>query len=274
MANEFVVKNGLISQGNITATGSLVVSQNISASNISASGTISASVFSGAHTGSTFGTSSWANNALTAALATSINFTASNATTSQTASYLTPANSYTVANLTASNINIGNFNNLSIGTSNQYHNIYLQKPLVAGANYHHLHLGTRWYWDFTANVWTSSSQPNVDNPDWTAIDSVEYLSFKVGNVTGSVTSLTTSSYDSNERFRISMADVRVFNSGSDAEFRIVENDSVNNPKLTFYNVTTPKWVVGVDAADSDKFKINTNSYLLTTPLNDTNNFNY
>jgi len=60
MANEFVTKNGLISQGNITATGSLVVSQNISASNISASGFISASVFSGAHTGSTFGTSSWA----------------------------------------------------------------------------------------------------------------------------------------------------------------------------------------------------------------------
>jgi len=65
MPNEFVAKNGLISQGNITATGSLVVSQNISASNISASGTISASVFSGAHTGSTFGTSSWASNALT-----------------------------------------------------------------------------------------------------------------------------------------------------------------------------------------------------------------
>jgi hypothetical protein len=38
MSNEFVVKNGLISQGNITGTGSLVVSQNITASNITASG--------------------------------------------------------------------------------------------------------------------------------------------------------------------------------------------------------------------------------------------
>jgi hypothetical protein len=39
MPNEFIVKNGLISQGNITGTGSLVVSQNITASNISASAT-------------------------------------------------------------------------------------------------------------------------------------------------------------------------------------------------------------------------------------------
>lgn len=37
--NEFVVKNGLISQGNIAGTGSLVISNNITASNISASGT-------------------------------------------------------------------------------------------------------------------------------------------------------------------------------------------------------------------------------------------
>ena len=105
MSNEFVIKNGLISQGNITATGSLVVSQNITSSNISASGTISASVFSGAHTGSVFGTSSWATNALTAALATSINFTASNATFALTASIanaLNSANSYQIANLTAS----------------------------------------------------------------------------------------------------------------------------------------------------------------------------
>ena len=184
------------------------------------------------------------------------------------------AGNVSITNLTASNINIGNFNSLSIGTSNQYHNIYLQKPLVAGANYHHLHLGTRWYWDFTANVWTASSQPNPDNPDWTAIDSIEYLSFKVGSVTGSVTSLTTSSYDRNERLRISLTDVRVVNSGSDAEFRIVENDSVNNPKLTFYNVTTPKWVVGVDAADSDKFKINKGALLNTTnviTINTSNN---
>jgi len=43
MPNEFVAKNGLISQGNITTTGSLAVSQNITASNISASGFITAS---------------------------------------------------------------------------------------------------------------------------------------------------------------------------------------------------------------------------------------
>ena len=39
MPNEFITKNGLISQGNITGTGSLVVSQNITASNISVSAT-------------------------------------------------------------------------------------------------------------------------------------------------------------------------------------------------------------------------------------------
>jgi len=67
-------------------------------------GSITSSNFVGPLIGNTTGTASWATNALTAALATSINFTASNAITSQTASYLTPANSYTVANLTASNI--------------------------------------------------------------------------------------------------------------------------------------------------------------------------
>jgi len=110
MPNEFVAKNGLISQGNITATGSLVVSQNISASNISASGTISASVFSGAHTGSTFGTSSWATNALTA----------TTATTATTANALNTGNSYQVTNLTASNISgsgTGSFGMVGIGTS-------------------------------------------------------------------------------------------------------------------------------------------------------------
>jgi len=51
MPYEFLAKNGLISQGNITATGSLTVTQNITASNISASGTITATSF----TGSLFG---------------------------------------------------------------------------------------------------------------------------------------------------------------------------------------------------------------------------
>jgi hypothetical protein len=46
MANEFVVKNGLISQKNSTITGSLIVTNGI--------------------TGSLFGTSSWALNSITA----------------------------------------------------------------------------------------------------------------------------------------------------------------------------------------------------------------
>jgi hypothetical protein len=227
----------------------LIGSQSLNSTTVGTASYVSSSNIVGTVTSASYASS--ASYALSSSLAT-------------TAGALVAANNYTVNNLTASNINIGNNNNLSIGTSNQFHNIYLQKPLAAGSNYQRLHLGTRWYWDFTDNVWTASVQPNVDNPDWTAIDSLQYLSFKVGNVTGSVTSLTTSSYDSNERFRISIADVRVFNSGSDAEFRIVENDFVNNPKLTFYNATTPKWAIGVDAADSDKFKINKGALLNTT----------
>jgi len=227
----------------------LIGSQSLNSTTVGTASYVSSSNIVGTVTSASYASS--ASYALSSSLAT-------------TAGALVAANNYTVNNLTASNINIGNNNNLSIGTSNQFHNIYLQKPLVAGSNYQRLHLGTRWYWDFTDNVWTASVQPNVENPDWTAIDSLQYLSFKVGNVTGSVTSLTTSSYDSNERFRISIADVRVFNSGSDAEFRIVENDFVNNPKLTFYNATTPKWAIGVDAADSDKFKINKGALLNTT----------
>ena len=47
-------------------SGSTSIITNLTASNISASGNISASLFVGSHTGSTFGTSSWASNALTA----------------------------------------------------------------------------------------------------------------------------------------------------------------------------------------------------------------
>jgi hypothetical protein len=61
MANEFVAKNGLISQNNSTVTGSLTVTNGI--------------------TGSLFGTSSWAQNALTA----------SYVETAQTASYVLQA---------------------------------------------------------------------------------------------------------------------------------------------------------------------------------------
>jgi signal peptide peptidase SppA len=50
-------------------TGNSYIITNLTASNISASGTISASVFVGPHTGSTFGTSSWAQNVVSASFA-------------------------------------------------------------------------------------------------------------------------------------------------------------------------------------------------------------
>jgi hypothetical protein len=67
MANEFVAKNGLISQNDSIVTGSLTVTAGI--------------------TGSSFGTSSWANNAQTASFVT-LSQTASFVTTAQTASYV------------------------------------------------------------------------------------------------------------------------------------------------------------------------------------------
>ena len=128
--------NGLISSQSLNSTtvgtssyfsGSNIIVSNLTASNISASGTgsfnrvgigttnptntlevvgnISASSF----TGSVFGTSSWATNSLTAALATSINFTASNATFALTASSLITASSYAINNLTASNISCSGY---------------------------------------------------------------------------------------------------------------------------------------------------------------------
>lgn len=71
--------------GSLNQSGSYFILGAITASNISASGNISASVFVGAHTGSTFGTASWSTNSLTA-------------------SNLVSTNSYQITNLTASNI--------------------------------------------------------------------------------------------------------------------------------------------------------------------------
>ena len=63
---------------------------------------ITASLFSGSHSGSLFGTSSWANSA-------------SSTINSETASYLTPTNSYTISNLTASSISASGFVSASNG---------------------------------------------------------------------------------------------------------------------------------------------------------------
>ena len=146
MSNEFLVKNGLISQGNIDVTGNLVISQNITATKISAS------LFNGVLTGSVFGTSSWATNAQTAS---SINFTASNSTLAQTASSLIVSNNYIINNLTASNISAsatGSFARLNatnvsaslfngvltgsvFGTSSWATNTLTASSLVAANNY-------------------------------------------------------------------------------------------------------------------------------------------
>jgi hypothetical protein len=116
MPYEFLAKNGLISQGNITATGSLTVTQNITASNISASGTIIATSF----TGSLLGTSSWATNALSASFLPvgTYNITSSWSTNALTASSLVSANSYTITNLTANNISASVYTGSSAYLSN------------------------------------------------------------------------------------------------------------------------------------------------------------
>ena len=102
----------------VPTTGNVGIGITSSVNKLDVAGNISCSVITASLF---FGTSSWSNNALTAALATSINFTASNATTSQTASYLTPANSYSITNLTASNISgsgTGSFGMVGVGTTN------------------------------------------------------------------------------------------------------------------------------------------------------------
>jgi hypothetical protein len=87
MANEFVVKNGLISQKNSTITGSLIVTNGI--------------------TGSLNGTSSWALNSLTASFVQTAQ-TASYVQNAQTASYVLQAISSSFAStasyITASNV--------------------------------------------------------------------------------------------------------------------------------------------------------------------------
>ena len=113
MPYEFITKNGLISQGNVTVTGSLITSQNVTASNISASGTVIATSF----TGSLLGTSSWASNALTASFLPvgTYNITsswannvvsASYATTAQTANALNASNTYSIAGLTSAYVDV------------------------------------------------------------------------------------------------------------------------------------------------------------------------
>jgi hypothetical protein len=102
--------NNALTASSLVAANSYTIT-NLTASNISASGTISASVFVGPHTGSTFGTASWATNSLTA-------------------SYLITTNSYIITNLTASNISAsatGYFNNLGVGTT-----VITEKVNVAG----------------------------------------------------------------------------------------------------------------------------------------------
>jgi hypothetical protein len=135
-SNGILTGSSTIQSANIT---NLRVTGALTASNISASGFVSASVFVGAHTGSTFGTSSWSNNALTASIvlgsitsasfATSASFsttasfalntslttgatyliTSSWTTNALTASSLIPTNNYQITNLTASNISASGF---------------------------------------------------------------------------------------------------------------------------------------------------------------------
>jgi len=140
--------NGLIGSQSLNSTtvgtaSSLVAANSYTASNLQVTstllvGSISASSFiiASSFTGSLAGTASWSNNALTAALATSINFTASNSTTSQTASYLTTTNSYTVANLTASNISAsgtGSFGYVGIGTTSPSSNLEVSGQIGVSA---------------------------------------------------------------------------------------------------------------------------------------------
>jgi len=258
--------SGQVGIGTSDPRGTLHVVGNITASSITAS---------------LQGTSSWATNSLTASF---VNISALNAFVQGGNSFGTTATLGTNDNnnlifrtsgssrATITNdgkfiiggtgngdgdLTIADAKTLSIGNKTGYHNIYLQKPLVIDTNYQRLHFGTRWYWDFANNIWTSSISPNTDNPDWTAIDTLSnYFSFKVGSITGSTTSLNTSSYNAAERVRITTSGIQLFNSGSDTELRIVTNDDISDPKITFYSGSDAMWVAGVDDSDGNKFKIN------------------
>ena len=114
--------NAVTSSFALTASyvnGSTSIITNLTASNISASGVIIANSFTGSFSGSI-------TNAVTA-------ISASFSTNSLTASYLTPTNSYTITNLTASNISAsatGSFGIVGIGTTSPG-----EKLTVSGSSY-------------------------------------------------------------------------------------------------------------------------------------------
>ena len=114
--------NAVTSSFALTASyvsGSTSIITNLTASNISASGTITANSFTGSFSGSI-------TNAVTA-------ISASFSTNSLTASYLTPANSYTITNLTASNISAsatGSFGIVGIGTSSPTGSLHVNNSVA------------------------------------------------------------------------------------------------------------------------------------------------
>ena len=108
-------------------SGSTSIITNLTASNISASGTVIATSF----TGSLLGTSSWASNALTASFLPvgTYNITSSWSTNALTASSLVVGNSYTITNLTASNISASgtsSFGYVGIGTNSPIYKLDVQ----------------------------------------------------------------------------------------------------------------------------------------------------
>jgi hypothetical protein len=114
--------NAVTSSFALTASyvsGSTSIITNLTASNISASGVIIANSFTGSFSGSI-------TNAVTA-------ISASFSTNSLTASYLTPTNSYTITNLTASNISAsatGSFGIVGIGTSSPTGSLHVNNSVA------------------------------------------------------------------------------------------------------------------------------------------------
>jgi len=126
-ASSINVVNSIVDGGSLTVLGNTTLGDNVADTttitgslnqsgsyftngSITASGTISASLFVGAHTGSTFGTASWAQSASNAVVAQTASFlpvgtynvTSSWATNALTASSLVAANTYIVTGLSAS----------------------------------------------------------------------------------------------------------------------------------------------------------------------------